>query len=159
MWRLVVALLLAAAVAGCGSLSSLSTETRSEEIFWQSVHLLDSAQTYSIARDPDCYRETVVDPLIGRHPTPAAVIGWSIAFAGLHWVVTSLLAEHPTEERLWQALTVGSTSYWVWHNTRIGIRPFGHNEPQDGACRDMPPTPSPSPVAPPPARPPPPLRQ
>jgi len=108
------------------------------EVTWQSLHLIDTTQTLSVARDPDCYDESVSDPIIGKHPSQRDVLLWMFAASALHFIVTDWLAmhEHPNLTALCQALSLGSTGYWVMHNTMDGVRPFGHNEP-GGTCVDL----------------------
>ena len=135
MWRrptVIVSLLLA---AGCASFGDLSPETRAEEIAWQSLHAVDALQTLSIARDPECFQETT-DPLLPRHPSQGAVVLWAAAASVLHFAVTDYLAKHTsaTVVRLWQGVTIGTTSYWVVHNYAIGIRILSHDEPRPGTC-------------------------
>lgn len=118
-------------LSGCASWQALPTDVKAEEITWQSLHAVDTAQTVSIARDHSgCYYESVTDPLIGKHPAPAAVIAWSAGWSIVHYGITAWLNEHehPTLTRVWQALTIGSTARWVVHNQEIGVRAFGPNE-------------------------------
>jgi hypothetical protein len=63
-------------LSGCATFRDLSPETRAEELTWQSLHAIDTAQTLSIAHDPDCYYEAVSDPAIGKHPSPGLVLAW-----------------------------------------------------------------------------------
>jgi len=105
---------------------------------WQSLHAIDAAQTLSIARDPDCYYEAVVDPLIGRHPPQGLVLAWAAGAALLHFAITNYLTEHasPTMVRIWQGITIGSSAYWVSHNYSNGLRVFSHNEHGTGVRAD-----------------------
>ena len=125
-------------ISGCTTFRSLPAETRAEEVVWQSLHVIDTAQTLSIARDPDCYWETVADPAIGRHPPPGLVFAWMTGTSVLHFAITDLLTRHtsPSVVRFWEGITIGSTAYWVGHNYSIGLRVFSHNEHVAGPCAD-----------------------
>ena len=122
-------------ISACATFGSLPAETRAEEITWQSLHGIDTLQTLSVARDPDCYYESVVDPLIGKHPSEGVVVLWAATASVLHFVVTDWLVEHehPTLVRVWEGVTIASSAFWIAHNTKNGVRPFGHNEPP-GHC-------------------------
>jgi hypothetical protein len=136
-WSCATAMLRAAVflLSGCAALRNLPPETRAEEITWQSLHGVDALQTFSIARDPECFQE-ITDPVIGHHPSEVSVLLWAAGASVLHFLVTDYLAEHtsPTVVRLWEGITIGSTGYFVWHNHQIGIRVFGPNEPPTGKC-------------------------
>jgi len=125
-------------ISGCATFRELPPETRAMEVTWQSLHAIDAAQTLSIARDPDCYSESLVDLAIGRHPPPGLVLAWTTGTSVLHFAITDLLSRHasPGVVRVWQGVTIGSTAYWVSHNFSIGLRVFSHNEHGAGKCAD-----------------------
>ena len=79
-------------ISGCATFRELPPETRAMEVTWQSLHAIDAAQTLSIARDPDCYSESLVDPAIGRHPPPGLVLAWTTGTSVLHFAITDLLS-------------------------------------------------------------------
>jgi hypothetical protein len=135
---IVAALIGVLLISGCATFRSLPAETRAQEITWQSVHAIDAAQTLSVARDPDCYYEAVVDPLIGRHPPQGLVLAWAAGASLLHFAITNYLTGHasPTMVRIWQGITIGSSAYWVSHNYSNGLRVFSHNEHVTGICAD-----------------------
>lgn len=122
-------------ISGCAAFRSLPAETRAEETAWQSLHGVDALQTLSVARDPDCYYEKVLDPVTGKHPSDGVVVLWAATASALHFVVTDWLADHdhPVLVRVWEGITNASSAYWVGHNSKNGVRPFGHNEP-NGQC-------------------------
>jgi hypothetical protein len=137
--RIPIALLLGMLLtAGCAAWRDFSPETRAEEVTWQSLHAIDTAQTLSIARDPDCYYEMVSNPAIGRHPTPGPVLAWMTGTSVLHFTITELLTRNtsPGLVRFWEGLSIGWTGYWVSHNYAIGLRVFSHNEPTVGVCAE-----------------------
>jgi hypothetical protein len=117
------ALLLALCLTGC---ASLSTETRVEEAAWQALNVVDTAQTVQIAQHPDRYWETgTMRPFTGRHPSTGEALGWMAAFAVGHYAITNALQDHPTLQRFWEAVTLGSKAYVVIGNHSLGIQ-FNH---------------------------------
>jgi hypothetical protein len=125
-------------ISGCAAFGSLPSETRGEEIAWQSLHGIDAVQTLAIARDPDCFQEESLDPLIGKHPSEGIVVLWAAAASVLHFLVTDWLADHdnPALVRVWEGITIATTGYVVVRNIQIGVRPFAHDEPKEGACAE-----------------------
>jgi hypothetical protein len=123
-------------ISGCATVGDLPPETRAQEMAWQSLHAIDAAQTLSVARDPDCYEEAVVDPLIGRHPPQGLVLAWAAGASLLHFAITNYLTEYasPTVVRIWQGISIGSSAYFVSHNYSNGVRVFSHDEPPVGVC-------------------------
>lgn len=126
------------ALCGCVSTEHMSTETRMEEIAWQSVHLADAMQTYEIARD-DCYRE--VDPIaaavIGDRPSKTSVIAWGVGTAYLHAAGTTFLSKFnkPWLTRAWQFITIGAVANAVYDNHTLGIRiGGGHKYSTQNRC-------------------------
>ena len=122
-------------VSGCATFRELPPETRAAEAAWQAMHGIDTAQTLSIARDPDCYAENMIDPLIGRHPPQGMVLAWGVGAAALHLAVTNILNTYTrqTVVHIWQGITIVSTAAIISHNFSIGIR-FTHTEPKPGQC-------------------------
>jgi hypothetical protein len=53
-----------------------------EEWVWQSLHIIDTAQTIQISRNPDKYVEK--NPILGKHPSTTSVIVWSVATSVIH---------------------------------------------------------------------------
>jgi hypothetical protein len=104
---------------------------------WLALHAVDTAQTFRIAGDPACYRESGQAWLIGDHPSEGAVAAWSVGAAGLHLAVTDYLlrTERPKWARAWQAVTIGMTGAAIVENYSIGIRVGGPNKPAH-ACRE-----------------------
>lgn len=106
---------LALALAGCASLPP-------EEIAYQTVHAIDTAQTLQIVHNPDKFRETNLT--MGEHPTTARVIGWAVTLGAVHYVVSDFLLVHdmPKTYAAWQFVTIGITAKDVRNNYRIGLR-------------------------------------
>jgi hypothetical protein len=130
--------LVAMLISGCAEFQRLPAEVKAEEVTWQSLHALDTAQSLSVARDPDCYFESFSDPIIGRHPSEGLVLAWMAVAGTLHFLITDWLIEHnhTSLARTWEAISIGSTAYSITHNQHNGVRPFGHNEPAPGTCRE-----------------------
>jgi hypothetical protein len=120
-------LIVGAALSGC----SLSPETRIEEVAFQTIHLVDTAQTLDLRRchyQDRVFREN--DELfnsgwiIGHHPSDAAVYQYMAAEAAAHAVVTWALSRYapPWGARGWEFVTIGVDGYTVEHNFSIGLR-------------------------------------
>lgn len=113
MRRLAAVLLL----SGCASMPP-------DELAWQALHAVDTAQTVQIARST-CYWEEApgTEQLIGHHPSTAGALTWGIGSALAHWGVSAWLTEHgPHWARpLWNAVTIGRTAYYVKNNHDQGI--------------------------------------
>jgi hypothetical protein len=103
------------ALTGCASLPP-------QEVAYQTLHVIDTAQTLEIARHPDEFRETNLT--MGDHPTTARVIGWSVTLGAVHYVVSDFLLAHemPKTYAAWQLVTIGATAQDVRSNYRIGLR-------------------------------------
>ena len=120
-------LLLAVTAAGCETLPPA-------EAVWQTAHLIDTAQTMQIAKNPECYHEKnpITRSLIGKHPSEEAVVAWGIGMAVAHYQVTRLLTRYEAPRWVqwgWQAVSIGSTGAAVVNNHEIGLRPFGTDCP------------------------------
>jgi hypothetical protein len=95
------------------------------EIAYQSLHVIDTLQTIQIARST-CYWENApgTQQLIGKHPGTAGAIAWGIATALSHYGITRWMeaSDAPGWAKvLWQAVTIGRTSYYVKNNYEQGI--------------------------------------
>ena len=122
----------AIAVSGCQSLDSA-------EVTWQSLHMIDFAQTYNAIDDP-CYVETnfFTQRLIGEHPTETQVMAWGIGTAVTHWFVAEMLDYYDAPIWLglaWDLGTIGQTGYTVAQNRDAGVRMWGENETFEGCTR------------------------
>jgi hypothetical protein len=120
-------LLTLAMLACCGRAHAgdFSTETVVEESVYQALHVIDSAQTVYIARDPSQYYERVSGWAIGHHPSEADVVRFMAADAIVHILVTTALVRMDAPSwatRTWELLTISSTGYCVRSNIKIGIK-------------------------------------
>lgn len=132
------------ALSGCTAL-----ETRESQA-WLALHAVDTVQTYRVAHDP-CFQETdgITRSLIGRRPSDAEVLAWSVGMAGLHLGVTELLLrnDHPKLARAWQYFRIGVTMDAISNNHSIGIRIGSPNHRPEGCGQPVAPqlpTPRPS---------------
>ena len=119
--------LFAVPLAGCQS-AGLSNE----EIAWQSLHMMDIAQTISAANDP-CYVEDawLTQKLIGSQPNTGEVLLWGVGTAVAHAWISNVLEERGAPvwaQKTWSYATIASTGLAVGNNHSEGVRVFGGNE-------------------------------
>lgn len=117
-------LLIPLILAGCGSMSPT-------ERAWQTLHLIDVAQTIDgPALDP-CFKEgSITRHLIGDKPEPAAVVAWGIGLSVLHAAADRWLqnAELPAPiEWTIRSVDLGYKGFTVANNHARGIRLAGRN--------------------------------
>ena len=120
--------------AGCQSLS-LSRE----EWAWQTLHMVDIAQTANAARDP-CYIEDalITQELIGKQPSTTDVLLWGAGISVGHAWISHLLEDRGAPkwvQKTWSYATLTSTGLAVATNHAEGVRAFGDNQPVDGCYR------------------------
>lgn len=107
------------------------TETTIQEVTWQALNLVDTAQTLYIADHPAQYQEVGQAALFtGNHPTRGAVIGTMAGFALLHYAVTVGIEnlyqqnhDYEVVQRIWQYTNLGYKTYTVVNNHSMGIKP------------------------------------
>lgn len=91
-------------------------DTRREAVYI-ALHIMDWAQTRTIARNPDRWNE--VNPILGEHPSVGRVDAYFAVMALSHMAVSDVL---PTEYRdTWQYLSIGFEAGFVGHNLSLGI--------------------------------------
>lgn len=130
------------ALAGC-SVTEWSTETKLEESSWQALHVVDTVQTMEIARNPACYNEVELGPIIGYHPSTGSVAAWSASEIVLHAGVTALMENYDAPRwvrRGWQSIWLGSAANGVAVNFRAGlgvgsVNPSKGYQANDWQCR------------------------
>jgi hypothetical protein len=111
--------------SGAAKAADFSTETVVEESVYQTLHVIDSAQTVYIAQHPSEYYEKESDWAIGHHPTEARVIQFTAADAIVHVAVTTALVKLDAARwvtRTWELLTIADTGNCVRGNFKIGIK-------------------------------------
>lgn len=124
---------------------------RNAELAWQGLHLIDTAQTVTIARSAPCLYEA--NPLASavygsKHPSVARVLATNATMSALHWTVGSWL-----DRRTERALQRESGSVGAWYvlrgafyvvsiagsggavagNVRLGVRPLSRVRCNQGA--------------------------
>ncbi len=117
-------------LCGCQSMSR-------DEIAWQTLHVMDVAQTLNAASDP-CYVESswLTQQLIGDQPRHEEVLVWGIGTAIIHMLVSRTLEARDAPQwlqRAWSVTTISHTAYAVATNHSEGVRMWGDNDPRD--CR------------------------
>lgn len=113
-----------AAASGCASSPS--------EIAWQTLHVVDVAQTINGPARDDCYREAHWPQyLIGEKPSTEAVIAWGVAVGAAHYALDRWLENtgraDKTAWRWLRAIDLTYKTYTVTRNHAIGVRPWGDN--------------------------------
>lgn len=107
------------------------TETTIQEVAWQALNVVDTAQTLYIADHPAQWQEVGEASLFcGSHPSRKSVIGTMMLFAVIHFAVTvgieNLVQENPDYEvlqRTWQYTNLSYKTYTVVKNHAQGIKP------------------------------------
>jgi hypothetical protein len=118
----------AAILAGCASMSPA-------ERAWQSLHILDVAQTLNGPASDPCYRELAPDTrfLIGERPHRDEVLAWGVAAAVVHHVAFRWIDRQDWPQGVkvaLRSLDLGYKGVTVGRNHEAGIRPWGDN----GSC-------------------------
>lgn len=121
-------------LAGCQNL-----ELDRNEIAWQTIHLVDVAQTLNASSDP-CYIEDawLTAEIIGEQPSEAEVLLWGVGTAILHVVIANVLEDRGAPQWLqkaWDYGTITYTGYAVKSNYNEGVRMFGANQDVTGCNR------------------------
>jgi len=118
MKRLLLALLLVSTQAVA---DEYTTADKQREAVYLTLHVIDWAQTRTIARNPDKYAEggVVASRVIGAHPSVGQVDAYMVGSALLVMAVSRAL---PAEyRRVFQYVTIGDSAYSVGRNFSIGI--------------------------------------
>lgn len=117
MKAFLLALLLVASTAHAAEWTPADTH---RELAFTGLLLLDTLQTHNIAHVPTYQEE---NPILGHHPSNAAVNRYMLGCAVGHYVISRLLPEQ--DRRYWQWLTIGVEGSIVAHNFYIGVHaPF-----------------------------------
>lgn len=116
--RTTIAALFAVLCAGCSTYTN--SHTRNAELTWLVVHAIDTAQTVTIARSPECLWEDA--PLARmvygtKHPSVERVLVTNTAMAWAHWQLGAWLDSHT------QSATAdeGNNNAALWHIGRFGF--------------------------------------
>ena len=117
MKALLLALALVASTARAAEWTPADTH---RELAFTGLLLLDTLQTHNISHVPTYQEE---NPILGPHPSNAAVNRYMLGCAVGHYVISRMLPEK--DRRYWQWLTIGIEGGVVAHNFYIGVHaPF-----------------------------------
>lgn len=108
------------------------------EVAYQSLHVVDFAQTVTGARSHECISEDdgITRNIIGRKPSVGRVEAYWAATAMLHYTVSGWLDRmvDSTDERgwraarwVWRVVPLAETAHAVLSNAELGVKPFGGN--------------------------------
>lgn len=124
---------------------------RNADLAWQGIHLLDTAQTVTIARSAPCLYER--NPLAAavygsKHPSVARVVTTNAAMGALHWAAGSWIDRRTERAMQREAGSVGAWyvargAYYVMSilgsgaavagNVQLGVRPLSRVRCNPGA--------------------------
>jgi hypothetical protein len=105
-------------LTGCQSLQFDNSSTRNAEVAWQAMHVVDTLQTVTIARSPECLYEK--NPLAAmlygsKHPSVGRVLTINSSMALLHWRTGAWL-----DRGAERALANDSDNIGLWYVARGG---------------------------------------
>jgi hypothetical protein len=92
-----------------------------EEYAFQAVNLADMSLTLDIKNHRDMQE---ANPMLGQHPSDAAVFGYKLGAGALHAVVTELLLQHGASKRvmrIWEWTSIGVEGAAVGNNLSLGL--------------------------------------
>jgi hypothetical protein len=148
-YKLAIALLLGVSLSGCESLSLIApyenTTTRNVERTWLVMHAIDTAQTVTIARSPECLIEAnpIAAKIYGSNsPSAERVLATNLLLGYLHYRIGGWI-DKKTEEAIldpksesvgawyttrlaWHGLAIVGTGAAVANNYSRGVQPFSH---------------------------------
>lgn len=149
IYKLAIALLLGLNLSGCSTLELIAPyqndTTRNVERTWLVMHAIDTAQTVTIARSPECLIEAnpIAAKLYGsEHPSAERVIATNVLLGYLHYRIGGWI-DKKTEEAIldpksesvgawyttrlaWHGLAIIGTGAAVTNNFSRGVQPFSH---------------------------------
>jgi hypothetical protein len=87
---------------------------------YQSLALVDMATTLDIRRHPGDYEQ---NPIMGRHPSDAKVIGYFAIEDAAHALITRALVSNGWTKTAytWEALSIGVEAGCIAHNYHLGL--------------------------------------
>ena len=104
------------------------------EKVWQTLHLVDVAQTVNGAAGDSCYHERnpITRRVIGRQPSTETVLLWGVTVGVLHYAADRWLTSSGHADKKWvqilRGLDIGVKGFTIGRNHGIGVRPFGDNQ-------------------------------
>ena len=87
-----------------------------EEYAFQALNAADAAETYSCLHRGTCVE---LNPLFGRHPSDAALLGGKAALGVSHFLVAHLLRNSPKAERAFETVSIVVQGGVVAANLRL----------------------------------------
>jgi hypothetical protein len=94
-----------------------STIDKQREVTYIAFHIMDWAQTRTIARNPNKWHET--NSILGKHPSVDKVDAYFAVMALAHIAISNAL---PTEYRsTWQYISIGVEAGYVVHNLSLNV--------------------------------------
>jgi hypothetical protein len=119
MARVLSCILAALALTACASTAPsfrfAAPATRNAELGWLALHTVDTLQTVTIARSPDClYEKSPLARMVygTDHPSVSRVLMTNTGMAVLHWGMGSMLDRHAE---------AGGDNVGVWYSARIAF--------------------------------------
>lgn len=92
-------------------------EIKKLEIMFQSLSVIDGAQTIHCLNQNTCYER---NPLYGRNPSPELLIGAKLSMGVAHFLATKwMFKEDPRAARIFQHLSIGLQGAVVGANMRF----------------------------------------
>lgn len=105
-------------LSGPLSATDWSQDSRDRQAVYTALHLMDWAQTRTIARNPERWRE--LNPILGAHPSTREVDQYFALTLVGHYVVANLL---PDKYRsLFQHVTISMEAAVTRNNIVLGIK-------------------------------------
>jgi hypothetical protein len=98
-----------------------STQPKLEWVF-DAALAADMMTTADIKNHPNLIE---TNPVLGEHPTDAAIIGYGLAAAGLHAAVTYEMVSQGVPKGIitaWEAVSIGVETGFAAHNYSLGLR-------------------------------------
>lgn len=101
---------------------------------WQTLNVIDGAQTMHLAASPECFHERawLTHSLVGKHPTHAEVTGVMALYAVGYYFASEWLEDKAERGGPWPAIqhtfhvtSIGYKAAVIVENHDQGNRPFG----------------------------------
>lgn len=120
-------------------LTGCETFNRNSEIAWQTMHIIDIAQTVQTAKNPHCRSEgnALTQKIIGKHPSESNVYKWGIGSAIAHYFIFKWIDKKAKKDNLNVGLRVlDNTSKFVTiaRNHGNGVRVNGLSTDEQKRC-------------------------
>lgn len=116
--RTVAAIAVALCSLGSANAEGWNQESRDRQAIYTALHVMDWAQTRTIAQNPERWRE--MNPILGAHPTTREVDQYfAITLAG-HYLIANVL---PAQYRAYfQHVTISIQTAVTRNNVLLGVK-------------------------------------